>query len=410
MSVSRRRPLAGRELWRIGDWGGASTQIGRRWEEIGATALGALVGQLSRRQPGFTPLAAVSFVLESACERAAQAAGLSHADALLIGPLDGRLALQPVDFKWSLEVADVSQIAGETLGTLLAAELPEVRQALVAQVQAEAWEIALHDSDFPPADELLLLDGLFLAPDHDANRAFLDSQVNLRQALPLAAHQVELSPVGGTEFFSPLAGWDVGVAIAAQEGARRALDTLEGAERYYRIGAGVRGALSAARRSIFEPEAPPIDALVELGQLRRAQRLTTTEQLIAYLDRLMSARSERQKAFRQLGRTIYPQTLFRKALRARGIVVPEPPEVDPEQRRWGRLYGLTQRELSGRLAVEGRALVAAGQNDAQALIALTARTGELARQAASIADRLIEAELVGRAANPSAEEAPAVEA
>jgi len=104
------------------------------------------------------------------------------------------------------------------------------------------------------------------------------------------------------------------------------------------------------------------------------------------------------------------RALIRKALRARGIVVPEPPEVDPEQRRWGRLYGLTQRELSGRLAVEGRTLVAAGQNDAQALIALTARAGEFARQAASIAGRLIEAELAGRPADASTAEDPAAEA
>jgi hypothetical protein len=396
MSVGRRRPLAGRELWRIGDWGGASTQIGRRWEEVGAAALGALVGEPSPARLEFTPLGAVSFVLESACERAAQAAGLSHADALLIGPLEGRLALQPVDFKWSLEVAEASQIAGETLGTLLAAELPEVRQTLIASVQAEAWQLDLAGAELPPAEELLLLDGLFLSPNHDANRSFLDSQANLRQEVPLQSRQVVLSPVDGHDFFSPLPGWELGVTLAAQEGARRALDTLEGAERYYRLGAGVHGALSAAQRSIFDAEAPRIDALAELGRLRRAQRLTTTEQLIAYLDRVMAARSERQKAFRQLGRSVYPQAAYRKALRAHGIVVPEPPEADPEQRRWGRLYGLTQRELSGQLAVEGRALVKAGQNDAQALASLTARSAELANRAASIAGRLIEAELVGR--------------
>src|SRR5215213_7083099 len=46
----RRRPISahsqleGRQLWRIGDWGGASDQIGRRWETLGARALSGLLG------------------------------------------------------------------------------------------------------------------------------------------------------------------------------------------------------------------------------------------------------------------------------------------------------------------------------------------------------------------------------
>src|SRR6266496_2445160 len=98
-----RRPLAGRELWRVGDWGGASMQIGRHWEEVGASALEALVGRAGTLQPEFVPRAVVSFVGDSACEQAFQRAGLSNPDALLVGPLSGHLALQSVAFKWSLE-------------------------------------------------------------------------------------------------------------------------------------------------------------------------------------------------------------------------------------------------------------------------------------------------------------------
>jgi hypothetical protein len=185
----------------------------------------------------------------------------------------------------------------------------------------------------------------------------------------------------------------LGEILAAQEGARRALQSLEGAERYYRLGAGVLGALSARRQSIFEPDPPALDAPTELGQLRRAQRLTTTEQLVAYLDRAMTARSELKRALNQLGRTVFPFGAYRKLLRQAGVQLPEREEGRPADRRWSRLYGLAQREFSERLVAEGRALVAAGQNDPQALATLQARGAELAREAAAIAERLIRAEL-----------------
>src|SRR3954447_22501153 len=43
--ISPRSPLEGRQLWRIGDWGGASEQIGRRWEQLGVASIDALLGQ-----------------------------------------------------------------------------------------------------------------------------------------------------------------------------------------------------------------------------------------------------------------------------------------------------------------------------------------------------------------------------
>src|SRR5919197_856581 len=96
----------------------------------------------------------------------------------------------------------------------------------------------------------------------------------------------------------------------------RAVDSLEGAEQFCRLGAGVLGALTGRRRWIFEPSVPKIDALTDLDHLRRAQRLMTTEQLIAYLQRVMSARAELVRTLNQLGREIYPFNAFRAALRA----------------------------------------------------------------------------------------------
>ena len=381
--------LAGRAVWRIGDWGGASGQIGRHWEEVGDAALERLVGHASPSRPEFIPRAAVSFVREAELEQAVQAVGLSHADALLLGPLEGRLALQPVDFKWSLEVARAHQVAAETLQALLEADLPPVREALEARFERAAPGLKPDGGHLPRIEQLTLLDGLFLAPEHAANRAFLHGRNNRRQERPIDPRQVVFEVVDEREFFSPLPGWEVGLALAAQEGARRALGSLEGAEHFYRLGAGVLGALTARKRSIFEPSVPKIDALAELAALRRAQRLMTTEQLIAYLQRAMSARAELVRALNQLGREIYPFNAFRAALRAAGIVLRERSEGDPEQRRCSRLYGLVQRELSTRLAAAGRELVAGGQGDAQALAALNARGAEFARQAAAIAARLI---------------------
>src|SRR5215216_6364651 len=106
----RPRPLAGRELWRIGDWGGASAQIGRRWEHVGAAALGKLIGPPRSHPDGFQSRATISFVDDPAFERAIHGSGLTNADALLVGFVGDRPALQPIDFKWSLEVARPEQV------------------------------------------------------------------------------------------------------------------------------------------------------------------------------------------------------------------------------------------------------------------------------------------------------------
>jgi hypothetical protein len=381
--------LARRAVWRIGDWGGASGQIGRRWEAVGDAALERLVGCASPNRPEFVPRAVVSFVREAELEQAVQAVGLSHADALLLGVLEGRLALQPVDFKWSLEVARADQVAAETLQALLEADLPPIREALEARLERDTPGLEPDDGRLPPVEQLTLLDGRFLAPEHAANRAFLHGRHNRRRERPIDPRQVVFQLVDGPEFFSPLPGWEVGLALAAREGTQRVLESLDGAEHFYRLGAGVLGALTARKRSIFEPSVPKIDALAELAALRRAQRLMTTDQLIAYLQRAMVARAELVRTLNQLGRTIYPFSAFRAALRTAGIVLRERSEGDPEQRRWSRLYGLVQRELSARLAVAGRELVAGGRGDAQALAALSARGAAFAQQAAASAARLI---------------------
>ena len=387
-----RRPLAGRELWRIGDWGAASQQIGQRWEQLGAAHLQDLARLPATPSALFRAEAAISLVESADCQQAIQAAGLPHADAVLVGSIDGHRALRAVDFKWSLEVARVDQISADTLRSLLETELPPVRRALepylpgLSEGPAARGEGPLSDGSTE------LLDGLFLAPGHAANRHFLGSQANLRRDEPLRADQVALVQVGGREFFSALSGWEVGENLAGQEGARRTLETLEGAERYFRLGAGVLGAVTARRRSIFDDTAPTFDPLAELASLRRAHSLRTTEQLIDYLDRLMTARAELTRTLSQLGRRCYPFATFRARLAAVGIKLGDRAEANPEDRRWSRLYGVLQRQLSERIKANGRALVAGGASDAEALAALTERCPALARDADQQLARLIGAE------------------
>ena len=391
---AHRTSFGRREVWRIGDWGGASGQIGRRWEEVGSGALGDLVGRASPTHPEYVPRAALSFATDEACQAALHAVGLTHADAILLGSLGGRLALQPVDFKWSLEVAQRGQIGAEALQALLEADLPAVHQALESAIEPNSWEFDHADRRLPPLERLTLLNGLFLAPEHADNRAFLLSQANRHQEHPLDPRQVVFEPVNGRGFFSALPGWELGVLLAAQEGAGRALDRLEGAEYYYRLGAGVLGALLARRRSIFDTDVPKIDAPEELARLRREQRLRTTPQLVEYLRRAMAARTDLTRTFSQLGRSLYPFGAFRITLKSQGITLPHRSQASPDSRNWSRLYGPIQRELSARLLDEGRALVASGLSDVQALAALRARGPELARHAAATAIRLIGSERV----------------
>src|SRR6185295_8960337 len=83
-AISPRSPLEGRQLWRIGDWGGASEQIGRRWEQLGLAGLEALLGQERVGPDGVPYVPARRLVLVTDPDLAAQvqAHGKSHADAI----------------------------------------------------------------------------------------------------------------------------------------------------------------------------------------------------------------------------------------------------------------------------------------------------------------------------------------
>ncbi len=206
MRGGRRRQLTGRELWRIGDWGGASMLIGSRWEQLGASHLPGLLDQLAGAA-GFAARGALSFVGDSRLSASIQAAGLPNADAVLLGTVGSRLALRPVDFKWSLEVARPEQVSGETMRALLEAELPELLRALHQAIEPAAWRAELGDAPLTDLERVELLDGLFLAPAHAENRQVVASRARLADEQELPPLRARLVEIDGQAFFSALPGW-----------------------------------------------------------------------------------------------------------------------------------------------------------------------------------------------------------
>jgi hypothetical protein len=360
--ISPRSPLEGRQLWRIGDWGGASEQIGKQWEHLGARALLTLLG-IARPGPDgetYTPREAV--IISATPELAAQvqANGKSHADAILVGTLRDVVILEPVDFKWTLETADTKQVSTPVLQGLLDPPPPLLSGALDT---ALGYVIQGNDS------EPRLHDGIFLAPDTLANRAHLAPDG------PMDPVWAALVPVDWSEFFPPLIGWNVGQELARIE--RTTIGTLEQAERYYRLGAGVRGGLRKLAAGIFAPEPEDFDDLAALVRLQRNRQLRTTAEVVAYLDRALTGRSELLQALRTAERAAYPFGRFAEDLKAMGI------STRTEDRRWRALYGGVMKQLGAHVRAEGQRLVESGSTEQQALAALSERSAEwlsLARQ------------------------------
>src|ERR1700736_275776 len=156
--LTRTSPLTGRLVWHIGDWGRASEHIGAQWEHV--------AGALARARRGpddhLVVLAATPSLMAEVL-----GSGLPHADALRAWRENGHLALEPLDFKWSLETASARQVSTETLERLLGAELKSLDSALFQAREALGLDAAA---------ELEPRDGRFVAPVHPANHAALGAE------------------------------------------------------------------------------------------------------------------------------------------------------------------------------------------------------------------------------------------
>src|SRR5215208_1400964 len=245
-------------LQRIGNWGRADEALGRRWEDVGLLALASLLNEPRALGPRrYTPTAILPLAESEALRREVHASGLRNPDASLVGALPaGNGVLQPVDFKWSLERAELPQVSAATIERLLDADLPGV-QALLAAVRVAA---SLPDGD------LEYVDGFFFAPDHADNRAFLASAANARAEFPLGATDVLLWTVEPSTFFSPLDGSELGRWLAEMDRSSGLLETVEGAERYFRLGAGFAGALVRLQTPLFADQPATVEARGELSR------------------------------------------------------------------------------------------------------------------------------------------------
>jgi hypothetical protein len=358
--ISARSPLEGRQLWRVGDWGGASEHIGKQWEALGARALLTLLG-VARPGPGgetYTPREAVIISATPDLAAQVQAHGKSHADAILVGTLNGEIVLEPVDFKWTLETAETKQVSTPVLMTLLDEPPPLLEHAILSAIQqisdASDGEPHLHD-------------GIFLAPDTAANRNHLAPRGSMD---PVWA---ALAPVSWEEFFPPLVGWNVALELARIE--RTNISTVEQAERFYRLGAGVRGGLRKLAAGIFSVEPAEFDDAAALATLQRDRKLRAVGDIVAYLDRALTSRSELVQLLRSMERGAYPFGRFAADLKAMGI------DTRSEDRRWRVLYGAIMKPLGGQIREAGLALVQSGATEQQALETLAQRNAEWLRVA-----------------------------
>jgi hypothetical protein len=367
-------------LQRIGNWGRADEGLGRRWEDVGLLALASLLNEPRSLGPRhYTPTAILALADSEALRREVHASGLRNPDASLLGALPaGDGILQPVDFKWSLERAELPQVSAATIERLLDADLPGVQEHLGAVRIAAGL----------PEGDLEYVDGFFFAPNHAENRAYLASAANARAEFPLGARDVLLWTVEPSTFFAPLDGWELGRWLAEMDRSGGLLETVEGAERYFRLGAGFAGALVRLQTPLFADEPATVDARGGLSRLRTTRRLYTSVDLAAYLERLMAGREALERELRDLESGLYPFRQFRVDLTARKLPAAVADGTGPGLRE---RYRVIRAAIRARLRQEGRKLVSEGQSEAGALGQLKTQVPQLAKLAHGIAQRVLAA-------------------
>ena len=278
---------------RIGNWGSAARDIGEQWEVVG-------LDRLRQRLP-WTLLAGggramrverIIRIDSGEAGTALQRAGVSAPDLLLLGTIatnaGPRLAVRAADLKVSLDTAERPQTAPVRLQNAfarVAESMPLARQTILDEANFQ-------DADAPMAGPIVtqvlagdwqglaLVEGLFVAPDTGFNRWFLQEIEHRRRTgrgaprLPFRGRRRDEEPVDGAmpglpahlepvtakEFLGTLAGWPEAAVIARLDGID--LDAVDPsiAERCWRVGNGLRGALLAIRRRLFEPPAELRDA------------------------------------------------------------------------------------------------------------------------------------------------------
>jgi hypothetical protein len=367
----------GWDLWRlraVGGWGDAGRIVGLRWEEIGGSAALAAFGD--RLLPLWP---------DRALGRWLGTVGLPNADALLSeAGGDGGLTLRSVDLKWTLDTADYSQISGATLSRLVEKAGARLTDRLPRQV--DGWRYG---------------DGLFISPERELNRLFLDSRINREREYPIEEREVHWVRVDVAAFFQPLPGWSVAERLAELERSDPSRD-LETAERYYFLGVGVRGAILAAERSIFAERENLTDegllrvdptedarALAWLTRLLSARRAGTAREVVRVLDGGQAGRQELRQRLRELERSPYRFGDFQADAAARGWRGAT--RTDEAALALLRAtYKEVGRAHAAAVRARGRELVGGGASDVAALDQLRAEADLFKRRARAHAGELLD--------------------
>jgi hypothetical protein len=376
-------PLEGRRLWEIGSWGNASDHIGQHWELVGQTTLRARLKEDRQLWAGPRPPRPLFLVDKPELQAQFQSFGLTNPDALLLDRDGDATLARPVDFKWSLETASYRQISGDSLAELLA----KAGSSLPSSI-AEALDLASVGSS-------ATRDGLFYSPDSRPNRQFLASPANRQQEYPLEPKDVVFEAVDGAAFFGALSWWPQARRLAELDRATRSLELLDGAERYYRLGAGVGGAILRLHTSIFATEPPELDVASEVEDTLREYRLRSSLELVEYFRKLMESRNERLRRARELARCPYGFREMLGDLARLGVHVSlEDENSRVERERWGKLHRQIADAHRAVVNAAGLALAEAG-SEASALAALERRRPEFELKARALGRQMVRQAVAG---------------
>jgi hypothetical protein len=244
-------------------------------------------------------------------------------------------------------------VSSETLERLLAADLQSLDTALAGARTALRLE---------PTAALEARDGRFVAPVHPANHAALLAEPELPTLL---------LPVEPHAFFEPLPGWAAARALAPLESSNlERLSSIEAIERYYRLGAGVDGALSRLHTGIFDTELQRVDAAALIGELRQPGKARTLNDLLLHLEHELARRKALEERLTLLPRSAYPFGRLRSDLQKLGV----PRAVLDSRGALGRAYAEVARGMAAAIRSAGQELVASGMSADAALDQLAAET------------------------------------
>jgi hypothetical protein len=383
----RGQPPSTRDLRRerlVGNWGGASEHIGRQWEELGLRALLSRVeAGMAWPEDGASVQKIVALAGDDALQTALSRAGLPNPDVIVGLDVGGNgLALQALDFKWNLEFASYGQIRAEATEALMERNVRPLSALLTSSLGAD------------PAT-LPAVDGLLFTPELPVNRWFLQSEQNKRQEYPIEQGEVVFEDVAPAIFFGTLPGWEMGVLLARADRSEGRLESLEGAEHYYRIGAGLQGAVAQLEVSIFVRKPPVVPAGATFDWLRDRVKPSSSSGFLQLAEKLMSTRSALVARLRAVTRCPYRFADLADALKKRGHPLPDREETLPprEREKWGELLrkvAVDHRELVYRTGLK---LVEAGLSDVDALARLETDSRRFADRARLDADKLLDAAL-----------------